>query len=193
VQKPQKISWRPDTQVRIGEFLADPASNEISAAGKTTRLRPILMDVLLRLAADAGSAVNRETLLNDVWPRRMVNDEVLSRAIAELRTALGDDPKHPRYIDTLPKIGYRLIASVKSTAQSSDLLLAAGAIPASVPEAADATADTSSTPAPPQLEYPCRQRTPVKRLCQRSPRRSPPRQTRPPHNAYRYGNSSGFR
>ena len=85
---------------------------------------------LLRLAADAGSAVNRETLLNEVWPRRMVNDEVLSRAIAELRTALGDDPKHPRYIETLPKIGYRLIASVDSTAQSSDLLLAAGAIPA---------------------------------------------------------------
>jgi len=152
VQKPQKISWRPDTQVRIGEFLADPASNEISAAGKTTRLRPILMDVLLRLAADAGSAVNRETLLNDVWPRRMVNDEVLSRAIAELRTALGDDPKHPRYIETLPKIGYRLIASVESTAQSSDLLLAAGAIPASVAEAADAAPETSLTPAPPPPE-----------------------------------------
>ena len=152
MQKPQKISWRPDTQVQIGEFLADPASNEISASGKTTRLRPILMDVLLRLAADAGSAVNRETLLNEVWPRRMVNDEVLSRAIAELRTALGDDPKHPRYIETLPKIGYRLIASVESTAQSSDLLLAAGAIPASVPEVADAATDTRSTPAPPQSE-----------------------------------------
>ena len=118
MQKPQKISWRPDTQVQIGEFLADPASNEISASGKTTRLRPILMDVLLRLAADAGSAVNRETLLNDVWPRRMVNDEVLSRAIAELRTALGDDPKHPRYIETLPKIGYRLIASVEPDRKS---------------------------------------------------------------------------
>ena len=135
--------------MRVGEFLADPASNEISAVGKITRLRPILMDVLLRLAVDAGSAVNRETLLNDVWPRRMVNDEVLSRAIAELRTALGDDPKHPRYIETLPKIGYRLIASVEPTAQSSDLLLAAGAIPASVAETADAAAGTNSTPAPP--------------------------------------------
>ena len=136
--------------MQIGEFLADPASNEISAAGKTTRLRPILMDVLLRLAADGGNAVNRETLLNDVWPRRMVNDEVLSRAIAELRTALGDDPKHPRYIETLPKIGYRLIASVESTAQSSDLLQAAGAIPVSVPETAHAADETRSTPVAPK-------------------------------------------
>ena len=146
VQIPQKISWRPDTQLRIGDYVADPASNEISADGKTTRLRPILMDVLLRLAADAGSAVNRETLLNDVWPRRMVNDEVLSRAIAELRTALGDDPKQPRYIETLPKVGYRLIAKVVTTGESSDLLQATGALPVtSAPPAPAASASAEET------------------------------------------------
>jgi DNA-binding winged helix-turn-helix (wHTH) protein/Tol biopolymer transport system component len=96
----------------IGEFTADPTSNEIRADGLSTRLRPILMDVLLRLAADAGRVITRDTLLNDVWPRRVINDEVLSRAVAELRTALGDDPKSPRYIETVPKVGYRLIALV---------------------------------------------------------------------------------
>lgn len=70
------------------------------------------MDVLLRLAADAGRAVPRETLITDVWPRRMVNDEVLSRAIGELRTVLDDDASDARYIETLPKIGYRLVAQV---------------------------------------------------------------------------------
>lgn len=126
---PQKTSWRPDTALRIGEFVADPASNEIFLNHVTTRLRPILMDVLLRLAVDAGAVVSRETLLNDVWPRRMVNDEVLSRAVAELRTALADDPKNPRYIETLPKVGYRLIAKVVATDETSDLLKAAGALP----------------------------------------------------------------
>ena len=118
MQKPQNLSWRARTTLRIGDFVVDPVSHEISGDDQTTRLRPILMDVLLRLAAEPGAAVSRETLLNDVWPRRMVNDEVLSRAVAELRTALSDDPKAPRYIETLPKIGYRLIAPVQSAAQT---------------------------------------------------------------------------
>jgi DNA-binding winged helix-turn-helix (wHTH) protein len=112
MEMPQKSSWRPTMEMRIGEFTAKPASNEICVNSVTTRLRPILMDVLLRLAVESGTVVSRETLLSEVWLRRMVNDEVLSRAIAELRTALGDDPKNPRYIETLPKVGYRLIAKV---------------------------------------------------------------------------------
>ena len=116
---PQKTAWRPEAPLQIGEFAINPASNEISLNGVTTRLRPILMDVLLRLAANPGTAVSRETLLNDVWPRRMVNDEVLSRAIAELRTALGDDPKNQRYIETLPKVGYRLVAAVAMSVATS--------------------------------------------------------------------------
>ena len=78
----------------------------------TVRLRPLLVEIVLRLAAEPGEVVRRETLLEEVWPRRMVNDEVLSRAIAELRTALGDDARAARYIETLPKIGYRLAAPV---------------------------------------------------------------------------------
>ncbi len=109
------------------------------------------MDVLLRLAVNAGTAVSRETLLADVWPRRMVNDEVLSRAVAELRTALGDDPKNPRYIETLPKVGYRLIAKVITTDETSDLLKAAGALPE--PDSRDVTpikAHDIAEPTPPQ-------------------------------------------
>ena len=101
-----------DKAFRVGEFLALPASNELRGAAGTVRLRPLLMQVLRRLAADAGNVVSREALIDDVWSRRMVNDEVLSRAIAELRIALGDDPRAPRYIETLPKAGYRLVAAV---------------------------------------------------------------------------------
>ena len=76
------------------------------------RVKPLAMSLLVRLAATPGEVVTRETLLSEVWPRRMVNDEVLSRVVADLRTALGDDAKQSRYIETLPKVGYRLCAPV---------------------------------------------------------------------------------
>jgi Tol biopolymer transport system component/DNA-binding winged helix-turn-helix (wHTH) protein len=103
----------PRPPFRLGEFEVLPASGELRGPRGVERLRPLLMEVLLRLAARPGEVVRRETLLEEAWERRMVNDEVLSRAIAELRTALGDDARSARYIETLPKIGYRLVAEVK--------------------------------------------------------------------------------
>ena len=110
-------SWRPSGPLRIGEFRVLPASNELDGPAGPVRLRPLIMDVLLRLAAEPGEVVTRERLIEDVWPRRMVNDEVLSRAIAELRTALGDDPRQARYVETIPKAGYRLVAEVRRCGQ----------------------------------------------------------------------------
>jgi len=114
-----KTSWKHTRPFRLGEFEVLPASGELRGPRGIQRVRPLLMDILLRLAAEPGEVVRRETLLDDVWPRRMVNDEVLSRAIAELRTALGDDARDSRYIETLPKIGYRLLASVDEAIPAS--------------------------------------------------------------------------
>jgi Tol biopolymer transport system component/DNA-binding winged helix-turn-helix (wHTH) protein len=107
-----KTSRKRERPFRLGDLEIRPASNEIRGQRGVERLRPLLMDVLLRLAAQPGEVVRRETLLEDVWPRRMVNDEVLSRAIAELRTALGDDARVARFIETIPKTGYRLVAPI---------------------------------------------------------------------------------
>ncbi len=104
--------WRGDAPRRIGKFTVLPASNELAGAHGVVRVRPRLMDVLLRLAAEPGAVISRIRLLEEVWPRRMVSDEVLSRTIAELRTVLGDDPRHPSYIETIPTVGYRLVAPV---------------------------------------------------------------------------------
>jgi DNA-binding winged helix-turn-helix (wHTH) protein/Tol biopolymer transport system component len=106
-------SSAPRDPFRVGDFEVLPASNELRGRRGLQRLRPLLMQVLLKLAERPGEVVRRETLLEEVWPRRMVNDEVLSRAIAELRTALGDDAHDARYVETLPKVGYRLIARVE--------------------------------------------------------------------------------
>ena len=110
----QKTSARRSAPFRLGELEVRPASGEVAGPRGTERLRPLLMDILLRLAQEPGDVVRRETLLEEVWERRMVNDEVLSRAIAELRTLLGDDARAARYIETLPKIGYRLVAPVSA-------------------------------------------------------------------------------
>ncbi|MBL8513831.1 MAG: PD40 domain-containing protein [Betaproteobacteria bacterium] len=124
----------------LGAFRVQPESNELSGPGGVVRLRPILMDLLVRLARDPGKPVAREALIGDVWPRRMVNDEVLSRAVAELRTALGDSTREPRYIETLPKVGYRLVAVVGDLAPVLE-----GALAASGPEA-DTAVPTVSLP-----------------------------------------------
>ena len=70
------------------------------------------MQVLVCLAAQAGQVVPKERLMRTVWPDTFVGDDVLTRSISELRRVFGDDVKEPRFIQTIPKSGYRLIAPV---------------------------------------------------------------------------------
>ena len=110
---PASGPWRRTTAFRLHGIDVHPESNEIRTGGTLLRLEPRLMDVLLRLAAAPGQTVSRQLLLDDVWPRRMVNDDVLSRVITDLRSALNDDARAARFIETIPKVGYRLIAAVE--------------------------------------------------------------------------------
>jgi DNA-binding winged helix-turn-helix (wHTH) protein/TolB-like protein/Tfp pilus assembly protein PilF len=98
--------------LRVGEWWADPTTNELGRPGATVRIEPKAMEVLMALAARAGQAVTREELLATVWPGVVVGDEVLTQSIIKLRRALGDDPRSPAYIETISKRGYRLIAPV---------------------------------------------------------------------------------
>jgi DNA-binding winged helix-turn-helix (wHTH) protein len=70
------------------------------------------MDVLVELAAHAGRVVAKEHLIHTLWSREFLAESVLTRAVAELRRLLEDDARAPRYIETIPKRGYRLIAAV---------------------------------------------------------------------------------
>ncbi len=110
-------------QVQLGEWTYRPELRLLTRGEDERQLKPLLDRLLRRLLREPGAVVSREQLIDEVWSRRMVNDEVLSRAIAELRAALADDAREPRYIQTLAKGGYRLIAAVtlpqalKETAQ----------------------------------------------------------------------------
>jgi predicted ATPase len=79
-------------------------------------LRPKTLEVLWYLAARSGEVVELDHLLSAVWPRRVVTPGTLAVSIAELRRALGDDPKAPRYIQTVHRRGYRFVAPVYALA-----------------------------------------------------------------------------
>jgi len=72
-------------------------------------LQPQLIDVLDVLVTNAGEVVSRDVLLEKVWSGKVVAEESLTRAISELRKALNDKAGSPKFIQTIPKKGYRLI------------------------------------------------------------------------------------
>lgn len=74
------------------------------------RVEPKVMGVLVALSRRPGQLVTREELFEEVWTGTVVTEDVLTRSISELRKVFGDDPKSPRYIETIPKTGYRLVA-----------------------------------------------------------------------------------
>jgi TolB-like protein/DNA-binding winged helix-turn-helix (wHTH) protein len=84
----------------------------LSLNGSTTRIEPKVMEVLVCLASHLGEAVSKEKILQTVWPDTFVSDDVLVRSISELRRVFEDDAKEPRFIQTIPKRGYRLVAPV---------------------------------------------------------------------------------
>jgi DNA-binding winged helix-turn-helix (wHTH) protein/TolB-like protein len=105
-------------QLRVGDWTVQPDLNQLSAHGRTVKVEPKAMAVLLYLAERAGQVVGREALLAQVWPGVVVGDDSLTQVIIKLRKALGDDSEHPTYIQTVTKKGYRLLAPVQRVAET---------------------------------------------------------------------------
>ncbi len=99
---------------QIGEWQVSPEDGKITGPNGTQHVEPKVMDVLMCLAGNAGRVVSRETLLTEVWKGRAVSDEPLSRCIAELRRHFGDSRGESRYIETIHKRGYKLVAAISS-------------------------------------------------------------------------------
>lgn len=97
----------------IGDFHVDPALDEISKEGVTTKLEPRAMQLLVCLAERAGQVLSVEQLLDLVWKDVVVSTDSVYQAVASLRRILGDDAKDPKYIANVTRRGYRLIAAVK--------------------------------------------------------------------------------
>lgn len=150
---------------RFDEIVVDPAAHTVLRAGVPQPLEPKAFAVLLALLHHPGELIGRDDLLDAVWGHRHVTPGVLTRAIAQLRHALGDDPHQPRYIQTRHALGYCFIGTLHTEAARLEhavadttgdatagtevvaTLEAAAPAPPTAPEA-------NAEPAPPALEVP---------------------------------------
>jgi DNA-binding winged helix-turn-helix (wHTH) protein/tetratricopeptide (TPR) repeat protein len=108
------------TEFQVGDCRVLPALGQVSCGDRSERLNPKAMEVLLALAEHPGEVLSKESLLERVWPDQFIGDDVLANAIYELRRAFGDKARRPRYIETLHRRGYRLIAPVTRPDASQD-------------------------------------------------------------------------
>ena len=97
---------------RLGEWTVRPHRNRIERGNESAHLEPKAMAVLDCLARASNSVVTRQQIFDSVWPSASVSDEVLTQRIAEIRKAFGDSAKQPKIVETIPKIGFRLIPRV---------------------------------------------------------------------------------
>ena len=99
-------------RVIIGDWQAVPATNRLIGPDGEVEVEPRVMDLLMLLASKPGEVFSKTEIADALWGDVHVNDDALTRSIFKLRKALGDDARNTRYIATVPKRGYRLIAEV---------------------------------------------------------------------------------
>jgi Tol biopolymer transport system component/DNA-binding winged helix-turn-helix (wHTH) protein len=116
--------------LRVGDCLVDIPRREVRSAHGAQRITLKSLQVLLVLVRHASRVVGREALIEWVWPDTLPTDDVLTQAIAQLRKALGDDRESPRYVETIAKGGYRLLAPVEWVDADGRAIAVEPAVPA---------------------------------------------------------------
>src|SRR5882724_10306917 len=107
------------TAVRFGAFEVDLRAGELRKNGTKIRLQQQPFRVLALLLERHGEVVTREELRRAIWPDAVVDfDEGLDATIYKLRNALGDSAENPRFVETLPRRGYRFIGAVDAVVAS---------------------------------------------------------------------------
>ncbi len=101
----------------FGEFRFEPEEARLSRDGDIVNLEPKAIAVLGEMVTHPGHLLARDDLLDTVWGHRHVTPSTLNRIVTMLRQALGDERTAPRYIETVPRMGYRFIAEVHATGE----------------------------------------------------------------------------
>lgn len=135
-------------RLKVGDYVVDLPRREVISPSQAepVRLTVKSLHVLLALVGQHGKVVSREALLEWVWPDTMPTDDVLTQAIGQLRKAFSDDRDAPRYLETISKGGYRLLAPVEwvdadevraaeAAARNMEAEVAASALPVATPRA----------------------------------------------------------
>lgn len=99
----------PVVRLRFDRFELDEADASLTCAGVPVPLAPTPFAVLCTLARTPCTLLTKQALLDAIWGHRFVSESALKQAISEVRAALGDDPRQPRFIATVARRGYRFI------------------------------------------------------------------------------------
>ena len=134
---PMNANGAPDTETEfeteeffVGEWRVLPGQNQVERKGKQVQLQHLSMAVLLYLAERPGKVITYDELLEALWPGRIVGDNSVHQRIADLRRKM---PNGEKFIETVPKKGYRLIAEVRPVTKDQPLnFLAIGVAAAAV-------------------------------------------------------------
>ncbi len=103
----------------FGDWRVDPARGRLTArAGTEVRLEPQLVDLLVLFAGSDGRVLSKDEIVEAVWAGRAIGDDTLAAAISRLRRALGET-RQRRYIETVPKRGYRCAVEADAETPSS--------------------------------------------------------------------------
>jgi len=108
----------------VGDWLADPTCDALTRGDERVKIEPKAMEVLVLLARHQGEVVAQNELEAQVWRGLIVTSQSVYQSIAQLRRVLGDNPREPRYIETVPRRGYRLIMPVRWQEQRSSEIAA---------------------------------------------------------------------
>jgi len=109
-----------ERQLAFGSFRLDGRSGQLWRDGREVKLTPRAAAVLEALAERAGEVVSKPDLFDQVWNGIAITDDALTSCIQELRGALGDDARRPRYIETRHRRGYRLMVGATAVAEAAD-------------------------------------------------------------------------
>lgn len=113
---------------RFGDFHLDPGDRRLSRGGVPVEINARYLDALALMVREQGRLVSKDRFLEEVWRGVPVTDEALTQCIKTLRRQLGDSAGTPRFIETVPKHGYRFIAAVETVGEGE-----AGVVPPEVP------------------------------------------------------------
>ncbi len=106
-------TWHAD--FRLNDWHVSPKLNRVTHDGESVTIKHKSMAVLVFLADANGEVVTRDEIMDAIWPGMEVTDDVLTQSIVELRKALDDDAKHPKFIETIQRVGFRLVGTIAKT------------------------------------------------------------------------------
>lgn len=151
----------------FGTFSLNVEERLLLRGEEVISLSPKVFDTLVVLVENAGRALSKDELLNKLWPDSFVEESSLTQNISILRKALGEETSHPQYIETIPKRGYRFIASVEERRETETANVIQHQRSESVPieEEEDSAPDESQSLilATPEATQPARIHSPIQR------------------------------